>query len=538
MTFSNLNVGFNAGIALRIMPMIAAVIFSDPLFAQTSDPNTNSVAPPSKASWRIEPTLAVRETYTDNVSLARGDAAKSDFITEISPGFTIKNQGGRSKVDLEYSLNNLFYARDNDRNTLNHQLRALGEFEFIEDLLYLDSRANISQQAVSAFGPIGSNSSTTNNNQTLRTYSVSPYLRKHFGRTATAEARYIFSQQSSNGGGASLSDNTGNGVLLKLDSGPAFYDWGWGAAYNRDQINYEKAPDTTFESISGNLRYRLNPRLFATASLGYDRNDYFTTGKVPEGNFWTLGADWRPLKRTVLTASAGRRYFGTTYAFGFQHATRRTAWDISYQQNLTTSQSQFNRPTGGTIRQVEELNLRANDPTISDAALQSKLNERLQTYISAGINPDSAAGINFQTNTAFVEKKWQGLLTVNLPKSQLSFRAFNSVKDASTLNTVNFLTASGDFALSQIIKEAGISASWAYHLSARDDANLGLDLSRFRLVDIGRTDNLTALNLGISRKLSHTAHGTLGYRFSRRESNFDVNSYDENAFFGTLNLTF
>jgi uncharacterized protein (PEP-CTERM system associated) len=490
-----------------------------------------------QGGWQFTPRVLLRETYTDNVTLTRSNNQHSEFITEVNPGFSIRHKAARSNVDIDYSLNNYFYLKDRNRNTLNHQLHGVADFEIVDDLLFIDTRANVNQSAVSAFGPIGANSSQTNNNQTFRSYSLSPYLRKKLGREATVEARYTFSELSSNSNGSALSNSTGNGVLLKVDSGPAFSEWGWGGEYRRDNINYERSSDTTYESLTGNLRYRINPRLFATSSFGYDRNDYFTTGEKPEGAFWTLGADWRPSRRTTLNFSAGRRYFGNTYALTFQHSTRRTVWDISYQQNLSTSRSQFSTPLGSTLRSSIENSVR-NDATIAPQDKQTIIDAQLNLARSQGIDPDAALGVNFQSNTAFIEKKWQGTLTLDFPKSELQFRAFDSVRDSSTVGTQSFLNRSGDFALSQIIKQTGVGSQWTYHLSPRNDANVGLDLSRFRLVDIGRTDNLTSLNMGIARKLSRSADGTIGYRFVRRDSNFNPNDYDENAFIGTLTVRF
>jgi uncharacterized protein (PEP-CTERM system associated) len=526
--------------ALIFLALLACNTIS---FAQTADPYGETASAPAEAverqgGWQFQPRVLLRETYTDNVTLSRGDAQRSEFITEINPGFSIKNKAARSNVDIDYSLNNYFYLRDRNRNTLNHQLHGLADFEFVEDLLFLDTRTNINQTAVSAFGAIGANSSQNNNNQTFRSYSISPYVRKKFGREATAEARYTFSELSSNGNSSTLSNSTGNAFLLKLDSGPAFNEWGWGGEYRQENIKFERSSDTSYESLTGNLRYRINPRLFATGSFGYDRNDYVTSGEKPEGAFWSLGADWRPLRRTSLTFSAGRRYFGNTYSLTFQHATRRTAWDISYQQNLSTSRSQFALPFGSTTRSRIEAEVRSQNPGASAEELQRQIDAQVNVEIAQGRNPDSADGVNFQTNTAFIEKKWQGSFTMDFPKSELRLNAFDSVRDSSTAQTVSFLNRSGDFALSQIIKQSGVGSTWTYHLSPRNDANVGLNLSRFRLVDIGRTDNLTSLNVGIARKLSLTANGTIGYRFSRRDSNFNANDYDENAFIGTLTVRF
>jgi uncharacterized protein (PEP-CTERM system associated) len=521
----------NVRFACGVGAVLALSLSTQAVIAQTSPTG-------GEQAWRFVPQITIRETYTDNVALVRGDAKKSEFVTEVSPGFSISSKGARANFKIDYNINTLFYPRDEDRNTLNHQLRASGEAELLEDWFFLDSRADIRQQAVSAFGPIGSNSSTNNNKQTIRSFVVSPYLRHAFGRQAKAEARYVFNKQNTSGGNSGVAGNDSSSFLLKIDNGPAFLDWGWGAAYSREQINYERSADSTFESLTGNLRYRINPRLFAIGTFGYDRNDYFTVGDNPQGAFWSVGGDWRPGRRTALNFSAGRRYFGTTYSFGANHTTRQTSWDFTYQRNLTTSRSQFDQPIGTSVRQRAENEFRALNPRASDEQVRLAGETAARDFQAQGGDPDSVSGINFQTNTAFVEKKFQGVVSVQLPKTRLSFTAFDSVRDASTVNTVTVFNRSGDFALSNVVKQSGVSGQVTYRLSARNDANLGLDYSRSRLVDINRTDNLSSLNLGISRKLSRTANGSLGYRFNRRDSNFNANDYDENAFFGSLNLTF
>ena len=532
-----------ANLALAgLTKLLAAVTLVAVVTARAADLDTESrnfgeVALGAISNWRIEPRIQVGETYSDNIGLARSNT-QSEFVTAISPGISIRSSAARSNIDVNYSLNKYFYVRDRDRDTLNHQLRASGDFELVNELIYLDTLANISQQAVSAFGPIGANSSVNDNNRTFRSYSISPNFRKAFGRQATVVARYTFSQLSSDINNSAISDSTGNRALIKAESGPAFNEWGWGAEFLDDRTSYTRSADTTFKSLTGNLRYRITPRLFATGSFGVDKNDYVTIGQKPEGAFWTLGGDWRPSRRTSLSFSAGRHYFGNTYALSFQHTARRTSWDISYQQNLSTSRSQFTQPLRVTLRESAENELRTRNPAISDRALQDLVDARVRDLVSAGLDPDSAQGINFQTNTAFLEKKWQGLLAFSYPKSALILRAFDSIRDSATTGTATVLNSSGDFALSQIIKQSGVGSSWRYQLSPRNNANVGLDLTRVRLVDIGRTDNLTTFNLGITRKLSRSANGSLGYRHVRRDSNFNVNDYDENSFFGTFLVTF
>ena len=524
------------GIRLEIayFLVLAGIIWSQPGFGAdpydiagaTTDP-TASNPQTERGGLHLTPRLLVRETYTDNVALTPGDQKKSDFITEIAPGFRLSDKTARTDLAINYSLNNLFYARDKDRNTLNHQLQALGKFELVDNLFFLDSNAQISQQAVTVSGPIGADSSTNDNNRTFRSYSLSPYLRKRFGRQATAEARYTFSQVSSNSQTSAVSDSTGNRVSLGIESGPAYNELGWGVNFIDDRIDYENFQDTKFQSLTGTGRYRINNRLFAIGTLGYDKNDYFTTGDKPEGATYSLGVDWRPSQRTSLTASAGRRYFGNTYNLAFLHRTRRTAWDISYTQGIQTSRSQFIVPPGGLDREQIEDSLKRANPGLSNDELRQRTDDIITRF-----------GTNVQSNVVFLEKKWRGLFTVNLAKSDILFSAYDTVRDSETTQSFSIFNNAGDFSLSRVIKQSGVGARWNYRLTARNQANIGLDLSRFRFVDIQRTDHTSAFNLGISRKLSREASGSLNYRRFQRDSNFGSNEYDENAIFGSITATF
>ena len=524
------------GIRLEIVSVavLVGMIWNQPVLAadayDTGGAVQNAIAAEPRSvrgGLHITPSITVRETYTDNVTLAAGDQKQSDFITELAPGIKITDKTARTNLNVDYSLNNLFYARDRDRNTVNHQLQAFGKFEIVEDLFFLDTRAQISQQAVSVFGPIGADSSTSDNNRTFRSYSLGPYLRKHFGRQATVEAHYTFSQVSSNSATSAASGSTGNRVSLGVASGPAYNKWGWGINFIDDRVVYENFEDTKFQSLTGTARYRINKGLFAIGSLGYDKNNYFTTGDKPEGAAFSLGVDWRPTQRTSLTASVGRRYFGNTYNLAFLHRRRGTTWDISYTQGIQTSRSQFIVPPGGLDRGQIEDTLKRTNPALTDEELRQRTDDIITRF-----------GTNVQTNIVFFEKQWRVLFTLNLAKSDILLSAFDTVRDSEVTQSFSTFNNAGDFALSRVIKQSGIGARWNYHLTARNQASIALDLSRFRFVDIQRTDNTSAFNLGISRKLSRASSGSLNYRHFRRDSNFGSGEYDENALFGSLTATF
>lgn len=143
------------------------------------------------AEWKIEPSLSLKETYSDNIKLAPPGNEKSDFVTQINPGISLTGTGPRLKVNARYGMQNLIYAEESSRNATRHLLNADANAELADDLLFLDAKASISQQNISSFGSqTTDNVNITDNLSEVRTYSFSPYLINRFGSMASSELRY------------------------------------------------------------------------------------------------------------------------------------------------------------------------------------------------------------------------------------------------------------------------------------------------------------------------------------------------------------
>ena len=59
----------------------------------------------------IVPRVSISETYTNNV-LLQSAGKQNELITQISPGISISSRAGRIKGTFDYSLNELFYAKN------------------------------------------------------------------------------------------------------------------------------------------------------------------------------------------------------------------------------------------------------------------------------------------------------------------------------------------------------------------------------------------------------------------------------------------
>ncbi|MEB0164556.1 TIGR03016 family PEP-CTERM system-associated outer membrane protein, partial [Glaciimonas sp. CA11.2] len=295
------------------------------------------------AEWSIIPSLGVNETYTDNVNLAPKSFAKSDYITEISPSIVLVKTGRYLRVNVEDIVQEVIYSDKSTGSKFTNQLHATVKAELIDELFFVDSAASESQQNISAFGAQPTNNIYATNNRTnVRTFNFSPYLAHTFDTFAAAELRYAVDSVAASSG--ALASSHSDTTSFHVNSGPAFRLLGWGWQYSDRITHYPTLSSVKLASTSGNLSYLLLPVLKLTATVGYDRDDYPSIGKLTNGFSWTTGFALAVNQRTSLVATVGRRYYGDTFSLAATTRSRTAIWDISYNDTVTTTQSQFGLP--------------------------------------------------------------------------------------------------------------------------------------------------------------------------------------------------
>ena len=127
--------------------------------------------------FSVVPTFALTETVTNNALLSSNDR-RSDLITQVTPGIRMNSTGGRFRGFLDYSLTGIAYARNSASNEFQNSLNSFVNLEAVENWAFVDFRANISQQVISAYGTRTADSSLINSNRTeVRTFGISPYVK-------------------------------------------------------------------------------------------------------------------------------------------------------------------------------------------------------------------------------------------------------------------------------------------------------------------------------------------------------------------------
>ncbi len=450
--------------------------------------------------WRIVPGISVQESYTDNVNLASSGLEDDDFITEVTPSLSLRGQGGRLSANFDYSLQQLFYANDSDRNSLSHQLQASANAELVKQIVFVDVDASARQENSSNSGRLSdSNISVTGNRNEVYTWRISPVVRHHFGNYANGEARFTVDQVLNSGGGSN-SASTGSDLLI--DSGSRFSRLPWSISYHQQRVDNESDTISKFERLNGTLRYVFSRKYSAFVNAGVENNQFSTSQDDSDGFSWDAGATWTPSPRTELEAGYGERFFGNNFSFSLSHQSRRAAWTASYQEDITTTrQSQIDR-------QLIPLVDAFGDPVLDPG-----------TGLLVQVPVDTAT----ITEEVLVEKQFRGGVTLRGRRTDASVSLFNTQRE---------------FQLSGADEEVfGASASISRRLSQRTTVSLNGGWQQSELAGGAREDRRWNAGVSMTRQFRDLS-AQASFQRVQQESDLAASEYEENRFTVNLNLSF
>jgi uncharacterized protein (PEP-CTERM system associated) len=450
-----------------------------------------------RADWKFSPNAGVTETYTDNVGLLRDDLAHGQFVTDATAGFALTGQGPRLRYAASGRVHQFAYS-DGSQPNLNdreHDYSATALAKLADDL-FLDMAASGGPQSISAFGPqVTDNLYSSGNRTTINTWRISPYVQHHYGSVADMLLRY--SRDSVDAGkGNPFGSSTASTGTFALNSGTSFQALGWGLSYNHQEMQNRLSGASTANNALGNLRLRLTPRLYGTASVGYDDYDYKSLGGRTAGRSWSGGFIWTPSGRTKLEATYGRRYFGKTGSLAASHHSRNSVWSINYGDAVTTSRQQFLLPS--TIDTAALLDTLFK-PSFPDPVLRQ---QAVQAYLRAtGLPPSLANNINYLSNRYLREKQLQAAVAFTWAHSSLVTSVYKSERTALSLQQSDSALLGNQLAsLNDNVRQRGVNSTFLYHLSPRSEVSAAGYFYRVTSLDTGLGDNHRQFRIGLARR--------------------------------------
>jgi uncharacterized protein (PEP-CTERM system associated) len=487
----------------------------------------------SAAEWRVTPSLAVRETYTDNVRLTSSEKARSDFITDISPGISVTGTSPRLKLRASYAPHYIKYLNDPQGSTLAQRFEGSTNAELVEQLFYFDGTASVGQQNISPLGPQPvDNTNVAGNRTTVRTYSASPYLRHSFGSTAAGEVRYARSATSS--GESSLGYGHNDMFRLNLDSGPAFRTLGWDVRHTKQKYANSSIPSTDSTSTMGSLRYMVTPQFHLIATGGHEKYQYDSIGPATSGASYSGGFSWRPTERTRIAASVGKRFFGRTYSLDSNVRSRSTVWQLTYNEDITTTQAQAAAQAQTNTSTSDFLN-QLFMSSIPDPAARQQAVDRF--ILSTGLPANLSRSTNFLSNQFFLQKTARASVALTGARNTLVFAVFNTNREAQTAYDAA-LSGFGSTALGSNTRQRGVDVVWNWRLTPFTSANFNTAYSRTQLTSTDAASTTKLARMTIATRLRPNLDGAVELRRQMQDSEVAAGSYVENAVSAFVSMRF
>lgn len=477
--------------------------------------------------WTVVPSIAVRGTYTDNVSLAAAPE-RGELVTQVSPGISISGRGARFSGNLSYTANALFYARNNENDRLVNTLSASGNLEAVESFFFIDAQGNVTQNFISPFAARPADIATvTDNRVETRTFSLSPYVRGQLFGGYAYELRNRNTWTTADSALVSkIHTRQWSGSLASPIS-----LFGWGVDGSSSDISYDdeltQRPDQETSIVRARLFFQPDASLRLSATRGHEENNYNSLAEKRSYSTYGYGLRWQPTPRTTAEFDWEHRFFGSSRLASFSHRTRLTAWTASYSRSASNFQQELLRlPPGNTVALLDQIFLaRFPDPVQRQAAVEQFLR-------STGTPLFLANPLAFFTQQILLEERVQGSMALLGVRNSITFTAFGSRSTALT-DPVAAVPAELLLAAGSRIKQHGFGASASHQLTPFT----GVGASANRTFSIGedpprpeaRNDTYTlSLNHTVSPKTSTFGGAT----YTKFESAGSPSAYARSVFAG------
>ena len=441
--------------------------------------------------WRLTTGVAVEESFSDNVDLATGDAERnSEFITQISPNISLRGQGGRTSLGLDYTPSQLLHRQDSTKDQVNHNLAATGQIEVWDRVAFIEAQTSVSRQIIDNQQASSTSLAGQNVNRTeTRAFNITPIFRHHFGTWVETESRLTFSKVDT--AEDELESTRTITENLRINSGRRFTVLQWSANINSQKVqNDGDTPAERTQTVDGNLTYIVSPKLSLLAGLGYEKVEDSTLSSEPNGLTWNVGFQARPSGKTDFRFTYGIDNDTTTIDFSANHRlSERTSLSASFSESLETSQGQIS----------DDLSFVIVDP-VSGGLIDSRTG-----------NPFTGSNSNL------------GLQDETFRQKELRL-SLNGSRRLTTFGASVFWEQRKTDATSITESTTGADLSLGRTINTRTSGNVALN---FQSTDFGTTDDRTQKEITFSTGLRYSLAQDVSVNFSYILTHRRVNNANE-----------
>lgn len=323
------------------------------------------------AEFSFHPSLAVSEEYTDNVYEAR-DQRRSDFITRLLPGLSLKYNAPLWDWNLAYNFDYRIYARNSRDDETTHNLAATGHIKIIDELFFLDLSDTYKRVSLDVSRDYTQESLFINQTDS-NTFSASPYLIFHPGTRTTIKTGYRYTNVWYRDP-AAIDKREHSGFLN------ASYEYSSKLTLNADYLFIRQDSVNPYyrNTPSVGARYEYADKCFVFGNGGYTWVDYRNS---PDSNkpYWNAGIS-HTFDTFTVTATAGVQYPEDPLT----GLTRETNYTLALDKPLTRGSiglsASYSEYSGENIERTKRYGIGFTGKYDLTERLSSRLNAKVERY--------------------------------------------------------------------------------------------------------------------------------------------------------------
>jgi uncharacterized protein (PEP-CTERM system associated) len=477
-------------------------------------------------SLRVVPNAALMESYSDNVALAADGLAKPGWVTGFTPGIRADLAGARVKGFLDFRLNRTSYSSEPRLSGTQRFLNSFANVEAVDDRVFVDARADITQQNRSPFGAAvtpGLPTPSANRVQTT-SYQIAPYIRGDFSDIASYRLRLEETRVRADE--IVLPETTTTQWTGRIGSASPSVKLGWAVDVKALRLRNQVAGTLEDSHIRGSLIFAINPQIRVSLTEGHETSDFAGPSRR-RTNTPGAGLDWTPSVRTRVSAVYEKRFFGDGHSVVFSHRTPLTAWRVVSNKDAAVLPAQLARTNAGSL---ESLMSDLWTSAIPDREARAEaVRRRLE---ETGISGASALSSNFVAARPFIFRN-----------DIASFALLGAINTAA-LTVVRKeqrgfgvrVTGEGGSA-DEDFRQRGVNASLAHKLSPLTTLTLvATSLRTEGLTVTTRQSTQRLYSVFLSTRVGPRTSASFGFRRAAFNSSTGLESYRENAVFGSVSI--
>ncbi len=475
----------------------------------------------SSRGFSFTPSINATETLTNNAELTATDR-RPDLITQVGPALQVRGVTDWVQGFLDYSLVGLTHARGTSSDSIQQSLGTAFQAQGLDHHLFVNARASISRENVSALGTQASDAALDTGNQTqVASFDVAPSLR---GALAGVVA-YSFGADYNvtHSGAGEIGNSTNKSEFAHLGTASSTQLIGWGLDVSHDDTDFSLGRQTTDESAVGSLVLTPDGELQFVVRGGREGNDVQTL-KLKYDTTYGASVRWMPSERTTIQLQDDKRYFGNAYTLNFQHRTAQTVWTISDVRQVVndTAGGAEGQPMSAFDLLYLQLASKYPDPVV-------RASQALLELQALGLNPLVTVPAGFLTNAVSLQRSLTGSVGyIGLRNSVVLSAAKSDISRLDPLSgAVDSLSAGGT------IRQRSFSLSATHRLTPVSSLNLTLSDSRTLGSGTSGQVTLRSVTADWATQVGLRGQFSLG---ARRTISFGESPYTESALLATFSL--